>query len=128
MTESSLRERNDESLKRGHQRRHLLADLFNHFFGRPGTDAFQLANQCAADDDAVGGFAQVLDMLRLADAEADAQGQICLLRSQRSCARAAGGSALRSPVMPTTLTQYKNPVESWAMRCARSGGVVGVTS
>ena len=32
-------------------------------------------------------------------------GNVVCVRSQRSCSSSSGGSSLRSPVMPTTLTQ-----------------------
>ena len=62
------------------QCRHLPADLSNHFRRWPGANLLQLPHQGAAHDDTVGDFAQVLDMFRLSDAEADAQ------RQRRLCA------------------------------------------
>src|SRR5208282_6654735 len=59
-----------------------------------GRRLFQVADERAADDDAVGHVAQQAHLFRLADAEADADGQVCLLAQPGDLAEQLLGQVL----------------------------------
>ena len=71
-----------------------------------GPIAGELAHEGAADDDAVGARrAGVRTCSGFDDAEADAQRHGRLRAQPAQLVEQSAGSSLRSPVMPTTLTQ-----------------------